>query len=231
MTCARLNEGPSARGPWAGGACEFSVFFSRCRLLYSTPQWTGGACETDSCGIFDRRSQDRRVGVAIDLSPRPACSCSSIGRNLRTSLVPANAPSPRAAGAPLSSSLRSRCKNRSSRYGALSGALTSNCTCMHVRQIDRSIRCVPTTHMQYLRTGLLSSRELECKGLVFPISAILSMEQRWMQLHSGAVEAYFVWRPAESLFSHARTRLFSQLPILACAHRSLKPPQPDFLSS
>eukprot|EP00964_Phaeocystis_antarctica_P029741 scaffold16775_cov58-Phaeocystis_antarctica.AAC.1 len=53
------------------------------------------------------------------LSPRPPRSCSSIGRNLRTSLVPANAPSPRAAGAPLSSSLRSRCKNRSSRCGAL----------------------------------------------------------------------------------------------------------------
>jgi len=49
-----------------------------------------------------------------------------------------------------------------------------------------------------------------------------------MQLNLGGMRPTFVWRPAESPFSHTRTRPFSQLLILACARRSLKPPRPDF---
>ena len=109
--------------------------------------------------------------------------------------------------------------------GAIGGALTSNCTCMHVRQIDRSIRSyLPRTTAQ---TGR-HIRELECKRLVFLNLGEACHGPKWMQLNLGGAEAYFAWRPAESLFSHTRTRLFSQLPILACARRSLKPPQPDF---
>ena len=96
---------------------------------------------------------------------------------------------------------------------------------MHVRQIDRSIRSyLPRTTAQ---TGR-HIRELECKRLVFLNLGEACHGPKWMQLNLGGAEAYFAWRPAESLFFHTRTRLFSQLPILACARRSLKPPQPDF---
>ena len=58
---------------------------------------------------------------------------------------------------------------------------------------------------------------------------------KWVQLDLGGIEAslcipvykepHFVYKEP---LSHTRTRLFSHPPILACARRSLKPPQPDF---
>ena len=126
----------------------------------------GGRGEA-TCRIFDIRFRRPTVGVAFETSPRPARSCSSIGQNLRTSLVPANAPSPRAAGAPHSSSLHSRCQNMTQSCGGDPGALTSNCTCMHIRQMDRSIRCVPTCTCDHGPSESRSSFELECKRNVF----------------------------------------------------------------
>ena len=51
---------------------------------------------------------------------------------------------------------------------------------------------------------------------------------KWVQLDLGGIEASLCMYTCRKPISHTRTRLFSHPPILACARRSLKPPQPDF---
>jgi hypothetical protein len=199
------------------------------RLLNSLTQWTGGYSRSPHGSASSRKTNRRPQTAIMQNSPSPRRS--SVTTSPRPRVSPGRAP--RASTAPAGQTPRSLRLARSQVHQATietaPGQPGFSPDVSPVAALPFTDSLPRAAEYALLRFRGASDHAFSATRQMSSVIGLDAADRpKWVQLDLGGIEASLCMYTCRKPISHTRTRLFSHPPILACARRSLKPPQPDF---